>query len=88
MADQSVVQQGDAKCFACERPLKGWAIEAQVCGELTIVHVGPDCFKRIVSAGDSGYQPPLGGPKLRPPTDEALAWDAEQARALLSQVQQ
>jgi hypothetical protein len=28
------------------------------------VRVGSDCAKKIIRAGLSGYQPPLGGPKL------------------------
>jgi len=28
------------------------------------VFVGPECFKHIRAAGDEGYQPPLGGPRL------------------------
>ncbi|HJV96916.1 MAG TPA: hypothetical protein VJ608_12800, partial [Albitalea sp.] len=26
--------------------------------------VGRECFKKIAAAGEGGYQPPLGGPRL------------------------
>lgn len=29
-----------------------------------IVFVGSECFKIIEKAGEAGYQPPKGGPKL------------------------
>jgi hypothetical protein len=28
------------------------------------VFVGDDCYNRIATSGESGYQPPLGGPRL------------------------
>lgn len=54
------------RCFACHKLLKKGAAPkvVQVQGESTLVHVGPDCFDRIVSADPFGYQPPLGGPVL------------------------
>jgi hypothetical protein len=30
------------------------------------VEVGPECYKKTLKAGENGYQPPLGGPKLYP----------------------
>jgi len=51
------------KCFACDRALgrKPKVVDTR---DAQFVHVGVDCFRKIVSAGDSGYQPPKGGPKL------------------------
>ncbi len=51
------------KCFACDKPMKGKPHLADTRDNQT-VFVGPDCFSRIRAAGDDGYQPPLGGPKL------------------------
>lgn len=51
------------KCFACGKKIKGSGYLIDTRDSQTAV-VGPDCFKRIKSAGDVGYQPPLGGPRL------------------------
>ncbi len=58
------------KCFACEKPLRdpkpAWADTR----DDQMVLVGPDCKRKILRAGEAGYQPPLGGPKLYPmPSD-------------------
>lgn len=34
------------------------------CADDQTAFVGPECFKKIRAAGDDGYQPPLGGPRL------------------------
>lgn len=52
------------RCFACNKPVKGAPKVVRVKEETTTVHVGPDCYRRIVQSGLSGYQPPLGGPVL------------------------
>jgi hypothetical protein len=44
------------------------------------VHVGADCAKKIIAAGLSGYQPPLGGPKLYGWEIREKVWKREQAR--------
>lgn len=54
----------DEPCFACGRPMRGKSYPAQVEREDTVVHVGPDCASHIKAAGNAGYQPPLGGPRL------------------------
>ena len=51
------------KCFACNKSMKNRRYlvdtrDGQTC------YVGSDCYKKVVSAGENGYQPPLGGPKL------------------------
>lgn len=55
-------------CYACDRPLKrnGDELEAYRVDtrDHQTVFVGPECFRKIKAAGDAGYQPPLGGPKL------------------------
>jgi len=51
-----------AKCFACLRVLKQpkevWTSDPQM------QWVGPECYKKIVAAGEQGYQPAIGGPRL------------------------
>ena len=54
------------RCFACDRiirsknPMRADTRDAQV------VFVGSDCHRKIMEAGDGGYQPPKGGPRLFP----------------------
>lgn len=51
------------KCFACDRRLgKNPALVDTRDGQT--VFVGTECFKLIKAAGETGYQPPLGGPRL------------------------
>lgn len=58
------------KCFACGRKFRenSWGHIVFHPEALTIdgqrVFVGHDCYQRIDAAGPSGYQPPLGGPRL------------------------
>ena len=54
------------KCFACDRQLrkKHEPYVVRVMSETTTVHVGRDCYAKVCSAGLTGYQPPLGGPRL------------------------
>lgn len=49
------------KCFACGKVLKGQKRNIAFTEDGQSIFVGSECYKRI---GDSGYQPPLGGPKL------------------------
>lgn len=66
----------EEKCFACGRSfrLNGYGVVVYHPWALTLdgqrIQVGHDCYKKIVRAGEAGYQPPLGGPKL---------WDEYQA---------
>lgn len=61
-ADRDVVTE---KCFACGKPLDQNRLKADT-RDSQIVFVGPDCHRRIVTAGEIGYQPPKGGPRLYP----------------------
>ena len=55
------------KCFACDRPLYQHGHRLRVdTRDSQIVFVGRGCFEKIKAAGDAGYQPPLGGPRLYP----------------------
>jgi hypothetical protein len=63
------------KCFACGKPLPKSKKMADTRDD-QIVWVGPDCYRKIVAAGESGYQPtqylrqgklvPAQGPRLYP----------------------
>jgi hypothetical protein len=63
-----VTQDSGEKCFACGRKLKGEPKLADT-RDGQIVYVGPCCVKKIIAAGEAGYQPPLRGPKLYPMPD-------------------
>lgn len=53
------------KCFACDRPLgKNPRLVDTRDGQK--VYVGSECAKLVDDAGDAGYQPPRGGPRLWP----------------------
>lgn len=51
------------RCFACGRKL-GKTPHGVDTHEDQWVSVGTECYKLIVAAGDAGYQPPKGGPRL------------------------
>lgn len=53
------------RCFACGKPL-GRSLWLAATRNGQTVYVGSDCAKRIRAAGESGYQPPLGGSRLYP----------------------
>jgi hypothetical protein len=58
-----------AKCFACDRPL-GKDTRRATTRDGQRVYVGADCHRKIRAAGDDGYQPPGGGPRLYPLSPE------------------
>lgn len=51
------------RCYACDH-LLGKAIRVETIDGQS-VYVGPDCYLKIADAGPVGYQPSLGGPRLR-----------------------
>jgi hypothetical protein len=53
----------DEKCFACGRKL-GKTPKLVDTRDSQLVYVGVECFKEIQRAGEVGYQPPKGGPRL------------------------
>ena len=54
------------RCFACGRRLgHAHSYRADTRDE-QIVFVGSECHKLIEAAGEAGYQPPKGGPRLYP----------------------
>jgi hypothetical protein len=51
------------RCFACNKRLgKNPALVDTRDGQF--VFVGSECFRLIKKAGESGYQPAMGGPRL------------------------
>lgn len=58
------------RCFACDKPISrkdtillSHEVDTR---DDQIVFVGADCFRKVKAAGDAGYQPPKGGPRLYP----------------------
>lgn len=51
------------RCFACNKKLGSNPYPVDTRDDQYVL-VGSECYKKIKSAGDSGYQPPLGGPRL------------------------
>lgn len=51
------------KCYACDRKL-GRRPRLVDTRDAQTVFVGTECFKLIEEAGEAGYQPPKGGPRL------------------------
>lgn len=51
------------KCFACDKGLGENPALIQTLDGQT-VYVGRECFSLIKRAGEHGYQPPKGGPRL------------------------
>jgi hypothetical protein len=52
-----------SKCFACEKPV-GAKSHLAFTPDGQSVYVGRECYNLIESAGDRGWQPPKGGPRL------------------------
>lgn len=57
------------RCFACDCMIRRKAPYQVDTRDSQIVFVGPECFKLVMAAGEKGYQPPKGGPRLYPPAD-------------------
>lgn len=55
----------DERCFACDKKL-GRSPKRADTRDAQTVFVGRECYARITAAGESGYQPPKGGPRLYP----------------------
>jgi hypothetical protein len=53
------------RCFACGRNLGSSPFRVDTRDAQT-VFVGRECYKLVVRAGEAGYQPPQGGPRLYP----------------------
>lgn len=53
-------------CFACGRPIYLVNPPRVDTRDDQTVFVGTDCYRKVVEAGEAGYQPPRGGPRLYP----------------------
>ncbi len=63
-ADKLVCRATDSrKCFACGRRLGSNPYPADTRDD-QVVYVGSECYKLIKAAGEAGWKPPLGGPRL------------------------
>lgn len=54
------------RCFACGRLIRRTNPHRVDTRDDQTVYVGPECYRLVMNAGDAGYQPPLGGPRLYP----------------------
>ena len=54
-------------CYACGKKLRPRVrpFEADT-RDAQVVYVGPECFRHIAAAGELGFQPEGGGPRLYP----------------------
>lgn len=62
----------DEKCFACGKRLGTRMPGRADTRDGQWVYVGSECSKRIETAGDEGWQPPRGGPRLFPMGDRSV----------------
>lgn len=51
------------QCYACGKRLGKRAALVDT-RDAQLVYVGRECFKLVKAAGDTGYQPSRGGPRL------------------------
>jgi hypothetical protein len=55
-------QKTEDKCFACDKPLNSYnCVDTR---DDQVVFVGSECYRKIIASGETGYQPPKGGPRL------------------------
>lgn len=52
------------RCFACGRVIHAKMPHKADTRDGQWVFVGAECFKLVMAAGETGYQPPKGGPRL------------------------
>lgn len=52
------------KCFACDKVTRGDVRRVVTEDNAQHPYVGPDCYRKVKAAGEIGYQPPKGGPRL------------------------
>lgn len=61
----------DKRCFACGRKTGRNPRRADTRDD-QVVLIGSECYKLIRAAGEAGWQPPMGGPRLYPLTRERI----------------
>jgi hypothetical protein len=59
------MENNSEPCFACGRKLGKNPLRVDTRDDQT-VFVGRECGKLVIAAGENGYQPPRGGPRLYP----------------------
>lgn len=62
-ARSSIAASQSQRCFACDK-LLGKNPTLVDTHDSQTAYVGSSCFNLIMRAGDNGYQPPKGGPRL------------------------
>lgn len=62
---QFIIEHRSERCYACSKKFsKTSKIHEVYTSDGQLQHVGSECHKHIIKAGEKGYQPPLGGPTL------------------------
>jgi hypothetical protein len=61
---QGLARSHDDRCFACGRRLGERTPRSADTRDGQWVYVGSECAKYIEAAGEDGWQPPRGGPRL------------------------
>ena len=54
------------KCFACGKVIHRAVPLLADTRDDQVTFVGADCWRKVKEAGEAGYQPPRGGPRLYP----------------------
>lgn len=62
--------KAEEQCFACGRRLGKSPVRVDTRDDQTVL-VGRDCARLIRAAGEQGYHPPQGGPRLYPLPESA-----------------
>jgi hypothetical protein len=65
MSNENSTKPARPRCFACGRPMgqehSRYLADTR---DGQVVWVGASCMSEILSAGEAGWQPPKGGPRL------------------------
>lgn len=65
-------------CFACGKKFRN--LDSRYLADTRDgqeVFIGPECLKRVQAAGDAGYQPDKGGPRLYPLSVDGVLADMD-----------
>lgn len=63
---ETTMAEQKLRCFACDHVIRRKVPYQVDTRDAQIVFVGPECFRLVIAAGELGYQPPKGGPRLFP----------------------
>jgi hypothetical protein len=67
--ESNTAHQMIERCFACGKKL-GKSPALVDTRDAQLVFVGSECLKKVLAAGENGWQPPRGGPRLFPLSKE------------------